>query len=121
MNDPTAPIRKAMVEAGMPLDDLRDALQTGKCRWCGEELYEFEGKLVARREAGLICRVGPGGGAYPAHEAGGWASDELGEYFTVVGFAAPFVVVIRKSDGQRGTLEFTHSPRVYFAWKADES
>jgi hypothetical protein len=31
-----------------------------------------------------------------------------------MGFAAPYVVVRRKSDGVKGSLEFTHHPRVYF-------
>lgn len=48
-----------------------------------------------------------------------WTTAQLTEDFTVVGFAAPYVVVVRKSDGVRGTLEFTHSPRVYFGWKED--
>lgn len=43
-----------------------------------------------------------------------WTTTELQEQFTVEGFAAPFVVVRRKSDQVRGTLEFTHAPRVYF-------
>jgi hypothetical protein len=43
-----------------------------------------------------------------------WDTKQLREDFTVLGFAAPFVVVRRKSDGQKGTLEFTHRPRVYF-------
>ena len=36
-----------------------------------------------------------------------------------VGFAAPFVVVKRRSDGAVGSLEFTHSPHVYFAFRPD--
>jgi hypothetical protein len=32
---------------------------------------------------------------------------------------APLVVVERKSDGQVGSLEFTHMPRLYFNWIAD--
>lgn len=48
-----------------------------------------------------------------------WTTDELRAEFEVIGFAAPFVVVRRRSDGQVGTLEFTHSPRVYFGWKED--
>jgi hypothetical protein len=39
--------------------------------------------------------------------------------FQVVGYAAPFVVVRRRSDGQLGTLEFTHSPRTYFGFMPD--
>jgi hypothetical protein len=43
-----------------------------------------------------------------------WDTDELCNDFEVIGFAAPFVVVRRYSDGQKGTLTFQHSPRVYF-------
>lgn len=43
-----------------------------------------------------------------------WSTEQLQQDFSVIGFAAPFVIVRRKSDGQKGTLEFTHSPRVYF-------
>jgi len=44
---------------------------------------------------------------------------EMTDAFTVHSFAAPFVIVTRKSDGVRGTLEFTHSPRFYFNFAAD--
>jgi hypothetical protein len=39
-----------------------------------------------------------------------WDTDELRNDFEAEGFLAPFVVVPRSSDGQRGTLEFTHNP-----------
>ena len=45
-----------------------------------------------------------------------WDTAQLREAFDVVGFSAPFVVAVRKSDGKRGTLEFTHSPRFYFGF-----
>ena len=45
-----------------------------------------------------------------------WDTQELQRDYTVEGFAAPCVVVRRKSDGARGTLFFTHSPRVYYGW-----
>ena len=48
-----------------------------------------------------------------------WTTDELGRDFEVLGFQAPFVVVRRKADGVTGSLEFTHSPRVYFGFTAD--
>lgn len=48
-----------------------------------------------------------------------WTTEELTRDFDVLNFAAPFVVVKRKSDGALGSLEFTHSPRVYFGWKED--
>ena len=43
-----------------------------------------------------------------------WTTAQMTAEFDVLGFIAPFVVVVRKSDGARGSLEFTHSPRVYF-------
>lgn len=76
--DPTAPVRKAMVESGEPQADL--AAEQGQT----------------------------------------WTSDELRRDFEVTGFMAPFVVVRRKSDGVVGSLEFTHSPRVYFNFQEDK-
>jgi hypothetical protein len=49
-----------------------------------------------------------------------WTTDELARDFDVLGFAAPFVIVRRRSDGVKGSLEFTHSPRVYFNWRPDK-
>lgn len=43
-----------------------------------------------------------------------WETHEMQADFVVMGFAAPMVVVKRKSDGVKGTLYFTHSPRRYF-------
>lgn len=48
-----------------------------------------------------------------------WDSEELRRDFEVLGFAAPYVVVRRRSDGVVGTLMFRHSPRLYFAWVPD--
>jgi len=43
-----------------------------------------------------------------------WDTGELSQEFDVLGFMAPYVVVTRKSDGQKGSLEFQHDPRFYF-------
>jgi len=43
-------------------------------------------------------------------------TSEMTALYEVVGFMAPFVVVKRRSDGVRGSLEFTHMPRWYFGW-----
>lgn len=56
-------------------------------------------------------------GAEPTGET--WTTEELQRDFTVEGFAAPFVVVRRKSDGVRGSLEFSHSPRLYWGFTPD--
>ena len=44
---------------------------------------------------------------------------ELTAEFTVTGFMAPFVGVVRKSDGAKGSMMFQHSPRFYFGFVAD--
>lgn len=48
-----------------------------------------------------------------------WTTDQLQEEFSVLGFMAPYIVVQRKSDGKTGTLQFKHSPRIYFNWQED--
>ena len=49
-----------------------------------------------------------------------WDTQELGNDFEVKSFAAPFVLVKRKSDGQKGTLMFQHYPRFYFSFEKAE-
>jgi hypothetical protein len=46
-----------------------------------------------------------------------WDTTELQRDFTVLGFAACMCVVERKSDGKRGSLDFTTSPRFYFGFQ----
>jgi hypothetical protein len=41
-------------------------------------------------------------------------TSEMSEAFEALGFAAPLVVVRRKSDGMMGSLMFCHAPRYYF-------
>jgi hypothetical protein len=48
-----------------------------------------------------------------------WSTDELRAEFDVSGFLAPFIVVCQKATGKLGTLEFQHSPRLYFKWRED--
>jgi len=48
-----------------------------------------------------------------------WDTTTLQQDFEVKSFAAPFVMVKRKADGKTGTLEFKHSPRVYFNFVAE--
>jgi hypothetical protein len=49
-----------------------------------------------------------------------WDTKQLQQDFEVLGFLAPFVVVRRKADGVKGSLEFTHNPRVYYNFRADQ-
>ena len=48
-----------------------------------------------------------------------WDAAQLAEEFDVLGFMAPYVVVVRKSDGRKGSLEFQHVPRLYFNFVLD--
>jgi hypothetical protein len=49
-----------------------------------------------------------------------WTTEELGQQFEIIGFMAPLCVVKRKSDGVKGSLEFQHSPRLYFNFQPHE-
>lgn len=46
-----------------------------------------------------------------------WDTQQLSADFDVIGFAAPLVVVRRKSDGIKGSLMFQASPRFYFGFE----
>ena len=48
-----------------------------------------------------------------------WDTAEMSATFEVLSFMAPYVIVIRRSDGVKGTLCFRHSPRHYFDFRAD--
>jgi hypothetical protein len=39
---------------------------------------------------------------------------QLSQDFEVLGFMAPCLVVRRRSDGRKGSLEFQHAPRFHF-------
>lgn len=48
-----------------------------------------------------------------------WDTGQLSDDFEVIGFMAPLVVVRRRADGAKGSLEFQHHPRFYFNFQAD--
>ena len=71
-----------------------------------------------RRQMLVEINAEPGSREYLAAKHGQvWSTDELSRDFEVIGFAAPLVVVRRKSDGQKGSLMFQHNPRFYFGWE----
>jgi hypothetical protein len=49
-----------------------------------------------------------------------WNTEEMSQEFEAVGFMAPFVVVRRRVDGKKGSLEFQHNPRFYFNFSPHE-
>ena len=49
-----------------------------------------------------------------------WSTEELSRDFEPIGFMAPYIVVRRKSDGKKGSLEFQHQPRFYFNFSPHE-
>lgn len=46
-------------------------------------------------------------------------TSELTQNFEALGFTAPFVVVRRRCDGVKGSLQFQHSPRFYYNFVED--
>ncbi len=68
-----------------------------------------------RRERVAEINAAPGSrAALEAQYGQVWDTDQLRADFEVIGFMAPLVVVRRKSDGRKGSLEFQNSPRMYF-------
>ena len=43
-----------------------------------------------------------------------WNTQDVVTMFDIQSFMAPYVVVVRRSDKVKGTLQFTHMPRWYF-------
>ena len=69
----------------------------------------------ARRQRLVEINLEPGSReALEAKHGKVWDTGELSDEFEAVGFMAPFIVVRRRSDGKKGSLEFQHQPRFYF-------
>lgn len=76
---------------------------------------------TARRQRLTEINLDPGSRAsLEAAHGKVWSTFELTEDFEVVGFLAPFVVALRRSDGQKGSLEFQANPRFYFNFAPHE-
>ena len=70
---------------------------------------------AARRERLAEINAEPGSReALEAQYGQVWDTQQLAQDFQVIGFLAPLVVVRRKADGVKGSLEFQHTPRLYF-------
>jgi hypothetical protein len=73
---------------------------------------------VIRRQQLVALNAAPSNReALEAQHGQVWDTSELGRDFDVEGFLAPYVVVRRRSDGQRGSLLFQNYPRFYFAFE----
>jgi hypothetical protein len=48
-----------------------------------------------------------------------WSTDEVRARWEIIGFMAPLVVVKDRMTGEKGSLEFQHSPRFYFNFVVD--
>ncbi len=74
----------------------------------------------ARREMVSAINADPGGRADLESKHGQvWDTSEMQRDFKVLGFMAPFIGVIRKSDGVKGSLKFQHRPRFYYGFSPD--
>jgi hypothetical protein len=70
-----------------------------------------------RREMVLELNRSPGGREdLEANYGKVWDTDEMQEEFAAIGFLAPYIHVMRKSDRVKGTLMFQHNPRFYFSF-----
>lgn len=68
-----------------------------------------------RRERVAEINAAPGSReTFEARYGQVWSTDEMSTEFEAIGFMAPLIVVRRRSDGRKGSLEFQHTPRLYF-------
>lgn len=108
--------RPCMCKAGLERDNCP------RCEGTGQEIdfaaicAQRDPTEAARR---LLIEIGAPEQNLAATTEQKWTMAELARDFEVIGFAAPFVVARKRDTGEKGTLEFTHSPRVYFNWRAD--
>jgi hypothetical protein len=70
---------------------------------------------AARRERLAEINAEPGSReALEAEHGQVWDTQQLRQDFDVIGFLAPLVVVRRRADRVKGSMEFQHMPRLYF-------
>lgn len=75
---------------------------------------------AARRQRLVQINAEPGSReALEARYGQVWDTEQLRQHFDVIGFMAPLVVVRRRADGVKGSLEFQGSPRFYFSFVPD--
>jgi hypothetical protein len=75
---------------------------------------------AARRERLVEINAEPGSReALDAEHGQVWNTEQLTQEFEVLGFLAPLVVVRRRAGGVKGSLEFQHSPRLYWGFVED--
>src|SRR5436190_571246 len=92
-------------------------------REAGQGVVVSDPTESARRQRLTELNVKPGSRGDQVDRVGqDWDTQQLTQDFEVIGFLAPRVVVRRKADGVKGSLEFQSSPRLYFNSQAhDES
>lgn len=74
-------------------------------------------EAIRRQHMAEINLVSGSREALEAEQGQVWDTDQLSDDFEAIGFMAPLIVVRRRADGVKGSLEFQHSPRLYFNWK----
>jgi hypothetical protein len=86
-----------------------------------EEMMADATETIRRERLAEINMQPAGREALAAKYGQVWDTAELTADFEVIGFMAPYVVVQRRADGRKGSLEFQHSPRLFFNFARDNS
>ena len=80
----------------------------------------FDETEATRREMTATINADPGSRPDLETKHGQvWDTGQLQDDFQVLGFAAPFVIVRRRSDGVRGSLLFQNDPRFYYSFQPE--
>jgi hypothetical protein len=104
------PAQDAMMAAGAQIREAVEA--TGKIEFTDEEVAELRRQRDDEATRQLRAQLAATHG-----EDNVFDISQLSQQFDVIGFAAPIVVVTRLADGQKGSLYFTHHPRLYYGFE----
>jgi hypothetical protein len=77
-------------------------------------------EAIRRVRLAEINAVPGGREALEAEHGQVWDTGQLAQDFEVIAFLAPLVVVRRRADGVKGSLEFQHNPRLYWGFVPDQ-
>jgi hypothetical protein len=112
-------------KSGMTTNDYESLQRHNRARAALREIHKKETMTdpTENIRRAMVETGQPAQDLTDAHTVGEptWDTEALRAEFEVLGFMAPFVFARRKSTGEKGSLEFTHSPRVYFDWQPERN
>lgn len=101
------------MDVDMLTTDPTEDIRRQQCQAIANDLNAAKAQGVTHEEIKL---------AIEALHGQTWDTAQMQTDFEAIGFMAPLIVVRRRSDGQKGSLYFTHgyNPRLYYGFEEDK-